>query len=99
MHGPDGVDYQNKIVYVEIVEPERLVYDHVSGPRFRASALFVEKGGKTEVSVQMLFESAALRDQTIKQFGADEGLQQTMDRLGEELSKVAEGKDDLPTGG
>ena len=26
MHGPDGVDYQNKIVYIEIVKPERLVY-------------------------------------------------------------------------
>src|SRR6478735_6105977 len=35
MHGPDGRDYQNKIVYVEVVRPERLVYDHVSGPVFR----------------------------------------------------------------
>ena len=25
MHGPDGVDYKNRIVYIEIVEPERLV--------------------------------------------------------------------------
>jgi len=25
MHGPDGVDYNNKIVYLEIVKPERLV--------------------------------------------------------------------------
>ena len=28
MHGPDGTDYPNKIVYTEIVKPERLVYDH-----------------------------------------------------------------------
>ena len=28
MHGPDGVDYPNKIVYLEIAKPERLVYDH-----------------------------------------------------------------------
>ncbi len=28
MHGPDGVDYPNKITYIEIVKPERLVYDH-----------------------------------------------------------------------
>jgi len=28
MHGPDGVDYQNKITYLEIVKPERLVYKH-----------------------------------------------------------------------
>ena len=24
MHGPDGIDYQNKIVYIEVVKPERL---------------------------------------------------------------------------
>src|SRR3990172_7075004 len=28
MHGPDGVDYQNKIVFNEVVKAERLVYTH-----------------------------------------------------------------------
>jgi uncharacterized protein YndB with AHSA1/START domain len=28
MHGPDGADYKNRIVYLEIVKPERLVYKH-----------------------------------------------------------------------
>ena len=28
MHGADGTDYPNKIVYTEIVKPERLVYEH-----------------------------------------------------------------------
>ena len=28
MHGLDGTDYPNKIVYEEIVESERLVYTH-----------------------------------------------------------------------
>ncbi len=32
MHGPDGIDYQNKSVFVEIVMPERIVFAHVSGP-------------------------------------------------------------------
>ena len=32
MHGPDGVDYPNKIVYREVVRPERLVYSHVLEP-------------------------------------------------------------------
>src|SRR5215510_5227672 len=57
MHGPDGRDYQNKIVYVEVVKPERLVYDHVSGPQFRMSVSFTEAGGKTKIVVQMLFET------------------------------------------
>ncbi len=28
MHGPDGTDYPNKIIYKEIVAPERITYDH-----------------------------------------------------------------------
>src|SRR5262245_39921619 len=31
MHGPDGTDYRNESVFVEIVPPERIVFDHVSG--------------------------------------------------------------------
>ena len=88
MHGPDGRDYQNKIVYVEIVKPERIVYDHVSGPQFRSTAIFAEQGGKTELTVRMLFETAALRDKVAEEFGAVEGLNQTLGRLGEHLTKM-----------
>ena len=28
MHGPDGTDYKNKVVYLEVAKPERLVYKH-----------------------------------------------------------------------
>ena len=31
MHGRDGRDYENRISYVEIVKPERLVYRHGGG--------------------------------------------------------------------
>jgi len=36
-----------KIVYVEVVKPERLVYDHVSGPKFHVTVNFTEEGNKT----------------------------------------------------
>ena len=89
MHGPDGTDYPNKSVYVEIVRPERIVYDHVSGPQFRMTATFAdESGNKTRVTVRMVFETAALRDKTAKEFGAVEGLNQTIGRLGDELAKT-----------
>jgi uncharacterized protein YndB with AHSA1/START domain len=80
MHGPDGRDYPNEIVYIEIASPERLVYKHVSPP-FQSTATFVERGRKTELTVRMLFESAALRDQIAQEFGAVEGLNQELDRL------------------
>lgn len=82
MHGPDGTDYDNEIVYVEILPPERIVYDHVSSPRFRATVTFAEHDGRTLLSVQMLFESAALRESVARQYGAVEGLRQTLERLG-----------------
>ena len=81
MHGPDGTDYQNRSIYLEVREPERIVYVHVSGPQFQMTATFSEENGRTALAVQMLFESAALRDKVATQFGAVEGLKQTLDRL------------------
>jgi uncharacterized protein YndB with AHSA1/START domain len=81
MHGPDGVNYQNKIIYREVVAPDRLVYDNVSGPQFHATVTFAEQGGNTRVTVRMLFASAADRERVIQQFGALEGLTQTLGRL------------------
>jgi len=87
MHGPDGVDYQNKVVYIEIVKPERLVYSHVSAPKFQMTVTFEEQGAKTKATARMLFESATLRDNVVKQFGAVEGLNQTLERLAGRLSE------------
>ena len=88
MHGPDGADYKNKIIYTEIVKPGRLVYDHVSGPQFHATVTFAEKRNKTEVTMRMLFESAAQRDKVANEFAAIEGLNQTLDRLRQHLTKM-----------
>jgi uncharacterized protein YndB with AHSA1/START domain len=93
MHGPDGVDYDNKIVYTEIVEPERLVYSHGSGEedepgQFQVTATFAEEGNKTRLTMQMLFASAADRDKAVEEFGAVEGANQTLDRLEEHLAKI-----------
>lgn len=86
MHGPDGTDYPNKVVYLEVVKPERLVYSHgddVEGHacQFHVTVTFAkQQGGKTKVTLRMLFETAAQRDETVK-FGAVEGGNQTLDRL------------------
>ena len=87
MHGPDGTDYQNKVVYKEVVRPSRLAYTHVSGPVFEATVDFVDLGEKTEVQMRMIFETAALRNKVAEEYGAVEGLQQTLGRLGTMLSQ------------
>lgn len=89
MHGPDGTDYDNRIVYREVVRPERLVYDHDSDKeddphKFHVTVTFAEEDGKTRLTMRTLFKSIAERDRTIE-FGAVEGGNQTLDRFGEYL--------------
>jgi uncharacterized protein YndB with AHSA1/START domain len=93
MHGPDGKDYKNKIVFIEVVKPERLVYKHTPEKdtepvSFQVTVTFAEQGSKTRLTVQMLFPSAAARDHVIKKYGAAEGLNQTLSRLEELLAKM-----------
>jgi len=89
MHGPDGTDYKNHIVYREVVRPERLVYDHVSGPLFHATVIFEAEGEKTRIRMQMLFETAALRNKVAEEYGAVEGLEQTLNHLEKHVTKLA----------
>lgn len=85
LHGPDGVDYKNEAMYLEVVPPEKLVYHHLSGPEFVATATFEEHGAATRVTMRMVFESVELRNTTVEIFHAVEGLEDTLDRLGEQL--------------
>ena len=96
MHGPDGRDYPNEIVYREIVEPERISYSHISSPPFETTVTFTVKGDGTEVTARMEFESAQLRNRVAKDHGAVEGLQQTLERLDEEVSKVVNAGSAVP---
>ena len=86
MHGPDGTDYPNEVVYREVVRPERLVYRHGPAPVFDVTVTFEEVGGKTKMTMSAMFASAEIRNQVAEEFGAVEGMHQTLDRLGEELT-------------
>jgi uncharacterized protein YndB with AHSA1/START domain len=55
MHGPDGSTYPNESHFVEIVPPERIVFDHVSSHAFRATFVLTEAGGKTRLHWSMHF--------------------------------------------
>ncbi|HWY44570.1 MAG TPA: SRPBCC family protein [Candidatus Sulfotelmatobacter sp.] len=97
MHGPDGRDYRNRIVYLEIDLPSRLVYKHdpekgTEPVNFEVTITFADLGDETEVAVRMLFPSAAAREHVAQKYGAVEGLSQTLDRLAEHLAIVRSGK-------
>jgi Activator of Hsp90 ATPase homolog 1-like protein len=59
MHGPNGRDYQNKVVYVEVAEPERLVYDHVSESQFRMAVIFAGRQDEHYSADALRFSRAA----------------------------------------
>jgi uncharacterized protein YndB with AHSA1/START domain len=86
MHGPDGTDYPNLIVFKEVVAPARLVYAH-AGERedepgvFQTTVTFEEVDGRTRLSMQALFQSAAERDRIVREHRAIDGMNSTLDRL------------------
>jgi uncharacterized protein YndB with AHSA1/START domain len=86
MHGPDGRDYENRSVFVELA-PERIVLDHLSGPYFRATATFDPEDGGTRVTYRMGFETAE-ECARVKAFAGDKN-EELMDRLEIELTRMA----------
>lgn len=82
MHGPDGVDYPNKMVFSEVVPEQRLAYAHgeLEGPAwFHSTITFSEHEGRTLVQLRSVFDSADGAE-AARQYGAEEGGQQTLAR-------------------
>ena len=97
MHGPDGTDYKNKSVFKEIVKHKKIVYEHVSGPKFLATIKFESQGEKTLLKWHMLFQTKEEFIQTVKTFKADEGLKQNIDKLGHYLQTQINMRKELKT--
>ena len=94
MHGPDGTDYQEKIVYHEVVEPERLVYEHLDVEQetepvlFRTVVTFAVHGDKTKLTMRLTLGSTEERDRAIREYGALEGGFGTITRLAEHVAAL-----------
>ncbi len=90
MIGPDGTRWTNRIDYLEITAPERLIYDHGSDTdddanRFRVTLTFdAQSDGKTVLTLRRLHPNQARRAAVIG-FGAVELGYQTLDKLAAHL--------------
>jgi len=85
MHGPDGTAYQNASDFIEIVVPERVVFDHLEPMhRFRMTMTFVAEAGRTRLTWRMRFESAAELERVGRFISAAN--EQNFDRLEAELA-------------
>jgi uncharacterized protein YndB with AHSA1/START domain len=85
MHGPDGTDYPNWIQWIEIRVPEMIVLIHGDGPddpeQFSSTFFFEERTDGTRVILRSEFKTKELRDRAVKEYGAIEGGNQTLDSL------------------
>lgn len=96
MHGPDGVDYPNHTIYLEVEKYQRLVYDHGGykdrPPMFRVTVNFSEVKGKTKMDMTMTLPTVEAAQET-KKFIKQAGGNATWDRLAEYLDHENKGKE------
>lgn len=84
MHSPDGIDYPNKCRFTEIVDNERIIFDHIEPVHsFEVTATFAKEDNKTRFTFRMLFDSAD-ECQRVKQF-IQAANEENFDRLQSEL--------------
>jgi len=98
MRTPDGTVYPNQGVYLEVVEPERLVWtdvvDETNAPAWGETAppsavntaRFDDLGGTTKLTLTIRLASPADRDAMLAQ-GAVEGWNSSLDQLAELLAE------------
>ncbi len=97
MHGPDGTDYKNKSVFKEVELHKKLVYQHVTGPKFTATIHFEKRGNQTHLHWQMLFDTKEELIQVVQKFNAAEGLKQNVEKLEAYVSAKFQLQNELKT--
>jgi uncharacterized protein YndB with AHSA1/START domain len=80
MHGPDGSDYPQRLLYSELLFSERIRYRHLSAG-FDSTITFDEMSGQTALTMRLAFESSAKLAENVSLYHADEGGTQTLARL------------------
>jgi uncharacterized protein YndB with AHSA1/START domain len=93
MHGPDGKDWPNRIIYRTVEAPSYLAFDHdggeddPSGHRFLGELELFEEGHKTRIELIMTEATMEARD-FVAQF-AVEGGRQNLERLAAYVAPMA----------
>ena len=92
MHGPDGTDYPNHMVFQDVVPAERLTYLHNPNHKdaqFEVKVTFeTVEGDKTKVISAMTFPTAEARQVVVERYGALQGAIEHHDRMGEYVMTI-----------
>ena len=91
--GPDGRKYPNKMIFLEVNKPEKLVYIHTGDDEtepvaFHITVTFETNGDKTDLTMRQLFPSAEERARVVREYGADEGGKQHLSNLEQYLQQT-----------
>ena len=87
MHGPDGTDYDNEYVYTTIIPLKKIVLDHLKEPKFTINISIHEEGLQTTVEWCNIFDSIPTKEEAVRAFKADVGLEQNLERLANHLEQ------------
>jgi uncharacterized protein YndB with AHSA1/START domain len=80
MHAPNGTEFPNESVFVDIAEPERIVFRHLAPVHaFLATAEFADDRDGTAIRLTMLFPTAAECERSRRY--VVQGNEENLDRL------------------
>jgi uncharacterized protein YndB with AHSA1/START domain len=87
MHGPDGIDYFNESVFLEVAAPERVVLEHLGGFHHFLLTITLEPEGRgTRVGWRQVFDTVEHRERVAPV--VLEANEQNLDRLEAEVHRV-----------
>lgn len=92
MHGPDGTDYPNVIVFREIEPPARLVYENswnLPGDplAFEVAVTFTPDGTGTRLAIHFTFPDARAVRTAVERYGVIRGGEETLERIARYLGE------------
>lgn len=96
MHGPDGMDYKNKIQFTEINKPYLIAYKHLGDGdakdtedvHFKARISFEKTNEGTTLTMEQEFPSKEELERINKEYGAIEGGKEHVGNLAAYLDKI-----------
>ena len=87
MHSPEGRDFANESVFVEISAPDRLQIEHVCAPKYVLEIKLEAHDQGTKLSWVQRFETREIRDNVLKFAG--NANEENLDRLESILAEKA----------
>jgi uncharacterized protein YndB with AHSA1/START domain len=85
MHAPDGQDIPNASTFLDIVRPERIVFDHAPPHYFRMTLTFEPEGMRTRFTMRMRHDTIE-NCELVRPFVVPAN-EEVLDRLGAELAR------------